>query len=190
MFFFFVLVVFILCFFLNWPHALWESVDIRLFFTQGTTPTKIGYTALVIIVVNLAFSLVDMGLCFKNRALHTIHLLVANAALWIGCIATTARYRDNLREHGYADIWVFSFICMWGGAMIALPAPGVFSYLYFQQGPWNPNWVAENPAEVQKRQEKSKRDAERAAEKKERDTQKDKGREEKDKDKKKEKNQR
>jgi len=161
------------------------SSGFQAYYTQGTTPTKIGYSALVMIVVNLGFSLTDMILCFKNRALHTIHLLVANAALWVGCIATTARYRDNLKDAGFYDIWVFSFICMWGGAMIALPAPGVFNYLYFQQGPYNPNWVAVDPAEVKKRQEKAKREAEKAAEKKEREAQREKEKAEKDKKKKK-----
>jgi len=140
-------------------------------------PTKIAYAALVMIVVNLAFSLLDMLLCFKNRALHTLHLLVANAALWIGCIATTAWYRDNLQQHGYADIWVFSFICMWGGAMIALPAPGVFAYLYGQQGPYNPDWVAVSPAEIARRAEEEKRKAEKDAKKKEKEAQKEKEKE-------------
>jgi len=136
------------------------------------TPTHIAYSALVLIVVNLAFSLVDMILCFKNRALHTLHLLVASAALWIGCIATTAWYRDSLQNNGYNDIWVFSFICMWGGAMIAVPIPGVVNYLLFFEGPYNPAWVAVDPAERIRAQEKAKKKAEKDAAEKEKEPKK------------------
>jgi len=129
--------------------------------TPPQTPTHIAYSALVLIIVDLAFSLVDMILCFKNRALHTLHLMVAIASLWIGCIATTAWYRDSLQNNGYNDIWVFSFICMWGGAMIAVPIPGVVNYLLFFEGPYNPDWVAVDPAERIRAQEKAKKKAEK-----------------------------
>jgi len=149
------------------------------FTAAGDTPTKIAYSALVMICVNLGFSTLDMILCFKNRALHTLHLLVANAALWVGCIATTSWYRDNLQKHGYTDIWVFSFICMWGGAMIALPVPGVINYCLLHQGPFNPEWIQVDPAEQARNAEKARKKADRDAEKKEKESQKEKERKKK-----------
>jgi len=149
------------------------------FTSANETPTRIGYAALVLIIVNLAFGLIDMILRYRNRAMHTLHLLVSNAALWVGCIATTAWYRDGLRQNGYNDIWVFSFICMWGGAMIALPVPGTLNYLLFYEGPYNPEWVAVDPAERYKREDKARKKSEKEKEKKEKEEAREKTKKEK-----------
>jgi len=100
---------------------------------QNVTPSRLGYTILVLIIVNLAVSLLDIILSFR-RPIHTFHLLLAHACLWVGVIATVAWWRDHTYYNGYRNWSTDSFIAMWGGAMIALVFPPLIDYLFFYRG--------------------------------------------------------
>jgi len=102
--------------------------------------TRIAYSALVLVIANLVVALLDFCARYP-RPFHLFHLLLANATLWIGCIATTSWYRDGYRQPSgetYKDLWVFSFITMWGGAMIAIPIPGTLLYIFYNEGAYRP----------------------------------------------------
>jgi len=118
----------------------WEAVATALgiaaytaFHKQNMTPTQIGYSILVLIIVNLFVSIVDVILKFR-RPIHTFHLLLAHACLWVGVIATVFWWRDYTYFNGYRTWATDSFIAMWGGAMIAIVFPPLIDYIFFYRG--------------------------------------------------------
>jgi hypothetical protein len=103
------------------------------FWNLGKTASDIAYAILVMICVNLLVSLLDAALRFR-RPIHSFHLLLAHACLWVGCIATVAWYRDYTRAINYVSWEAWSFIAMWCGAMIAIAFPPLIDYLFFYRG--------------------------------------------------------
>jgi len=102
---------------------------------DGRSATRIGISILVMIIVNLAVSILDAALKF-HRIIHTFHLLLAHACLWIGGLATVWWYRDWSRnaEVQYKSWEVWSFISIWSGAMIAIGFPALIDYVFFHRG--------------------------------------------------------
>jgi len=103
------------------------------FYKLGKTASDIAWAILIMICVNLIVSLIDACLKFR-RPIHSFHLLLAHACLWVGCIATVAWYRDYTRAFGYVSWNAWSFIAMWSGAMIAIAFPPLLDYIFFYRG--------------------------------------------------------
>jgi hypothetical protein len=103
------------------------------FYALNKTASNIAWSILILIIVNLFISFLDIILKFR-RPLHSFHLLLAHACLWVGCIACVDWYRDYNRAFGYTSWEAFTFIAMWAGAMIALPFPPLVDYLFFYRG--------------------------------------------------------
>jgi len=103
------------------------------FYRLDTTPTHIAWAILIMILVNFFVSIADAIFQYR-RPIHSFHLLLAHACLWVGCIATVAWYRLNNEAFGFVSWEAFSFIAIWCGAMIALPFPPLVDYLFFYRG--------------------------------------------------------
>jgi len=103
------------------------------FYRLSYTPSHIAWAILIMILVLFFTSIADAILQF-HRYIHSFHLLLAHACLWVGCIATVLWYRDFNIDFGYASWEAFSFIAIWCGAMIALPLPPLVDFLLFYRG--------------------------------------------------------
>jgi len=131
------------------------GISAYLAFKQASkTPTNIAYSALVLVLLNLVVGVVDWITRF-HKSVHLFHALLSNATLWVGCVSVMSWYRDAYYYGNYKDIWVFSFIAMWSGAMIALPFPGFFTFLLTRRGMYAPDAV-KSEEETEKLKKKGK----------------------------------
>jgi len=125
---------------------------------QGKKPTNIAYSALVLVIFNVIVGTIDWLTRF-HKSVHLFHALLCNTTLWVGAISAMSWYRDAYYYDNYKDIWVFSFIAMWSGAMIALPFPGFFVYLMTRKGMFNREAVdEEKEVEQLKKGKKNKKE--------------------------------